>query len=45
MPGALLELEDALHCLAIGGIAAEPIAGFGGIGDQAAAFEVGLKTA
>ena len=42
---ALLEFEDALHGFAIVRIAAEAVAGFGGIGDETAAFEVGFKTA
>ena len=41
----LLEFEDTQHGLAIGGIAAESIAGLGWIGDKAAAFEVGFEVA
>jgi hypothetical protein len=37
---APLEFEYALHGFAITRIAAEAVAGFGGIGDEAAALEV-----
>jgi hypothetical protein len=38
---ALFEFEDALNSLAIVRVATQAITGFGGIGDEAAAFEVG----
>jgi hypothetical protein len=39
----LFEFEQAQHCLAIVRIAAQTITGFSGIGDEAAAFEVGFE--
>ena len=41
---ALFKLEDALNSLAIVWVATQAVAGFGGIGDETTAFEVGFKT-
>ena len=42
---APLEFKYALHCFAIRGIAAEAVAGFGGVRNDAAALKVGFEVA
>ena len=43
--GAAFEADEFFQCLCVRRQAAEPVAGFGGIGDEAAAFEVVFQTA
>jgi len=43
--GAAFEADEFFQCLCVRRQAAEPVAGFGGVGDEAAAFEVVFQTA